>query len=396
MVNHNFESLFNLKNSGILVFNENKQIEMVNSFVENMLGFNIGELIKKPIDLVLSDELLGSFETIESDEDLNKRKEILFKKKDGSNFLAKISVGCVEQSDNFYKFLFLKEEPSEVNIKDQVEEIVKKRTDKLSMALRKLKETNLELEKEITHRKMLETQARLAFSKEKELNQLKSKFVSMASHEFRTPLSCILTSVSLLDHYIETGKLTKSKKHISIIKKSIRNLSFILDDFLSYDNINQGRVKTAPTDFYLKISLEDIVKSFKELNDEYNISYSHKGEDIHCFQCLNMIKNTLNNLISNSIKYSNPNDIIKITSELVNNKIQITITDNGIGIPLKDQTHIFDTFFRGENVLVIPGTGLGLAIVKSCLNLIGGNISFESIENKETKFYINFPAELNS
>jgi len=88
--------------------------------------------------------------------------------------------------------------------------------------------------------------------------------------------------------------------------------------------------------------------------------------------------------------------MIEITSELVNNKIQITITDNGIGIPLKDQSHIFETFYRAENALLIPGTGLGLAIVKSCLNLIEGDISFKSIENKETKFNINFPAELNS
>jgi signal transduction histidine kinase len=282
-------------------------------------------------------------------------------------------------------------------MKDQ-DKTVKLSDDFVSINLKKLNDTNVELERELSHRKMLETQARLAFAKEKELNQLKSKFVSMASHEFRTPLSCILTSVSLLDHYIgkENINADKSKKHINIIKKSIRNLSSILDDFLSYDNINQGRVMAKPVDFYLEPFLEDIIKSFNEYKSDYNISLQFIGEDVACFQCENMLKNIINNILSNAVKYSKPEEPIIITSKYIDDKVHISIQDHGIGIPFGEQSHIFDTFYRAENVLLIPGTGLGLAIAKSCLDIINGDISFESIENKTTTFYINFPAVFES
>jgi PAS domain S-box len=247
---------------------------------------------------------------------------------------------------------------------------------------------NLNLEKKIKERTFELTEA---LEREKELNDMKSRFVSMASHEFRTPLSAILSSISLVDHYNTPEQHIKRQKHIERISSSVRHLTDILDDFLSLDKLEQGKVEVNATDFNLKELIEDIIEEasgmLKKKNQTIKLDY-HGAKEMH--QDKKILRNVLLNLLSNAIKYSADEKTINITANVENEKVVLSIKDQGIGIPLLAQKDLFSKFFRASNVANIQGTGLGLNIVKIYMELIDGSISFISEENKGSTFTIEF------
>jgi two-component system, LuxR family, sensor kinase FixL len=231
-----------------------------------------------------------------------------------------------------------------------------------------------------------------ALQKERELNELKSRFVTMASHEFRTPLSTILSSVSLIAKYPETKDQDKREKHIQRIKNAVENLTSVLNDFLSLSKLEEGRLLLSPVELNLLNVCDDVV-------DEMN-SMTKEGQTIHhecvaCDQVLmldkNVLKNILMNLLSNAIKYSPEHSTITITSTIEKNVLSISVTDQGIGIPEEDKPYIFSRFFRAHNAGNIQGTGLGLNIVKKYLDLLHGNIVFTSEQHKGTTFTVYIP-----
>jgi len=247
----------------------------------------------------------------------------------------------------------------------------------------------LVVETNITNQKKAQQDMESALEKEKQLNELKSRFVSMASHEFRTPLSTILSSVTLIEKYQKEADEEKRKKHIYRIKSSVNNLTGILNDFLSIDKLEEGKIQVAK-------QMQSIKEIGKELTEEMQamaklgqkLNYTHQGKMDEFFIDKQIIRNVLINLLSNAIKYSEENKNIDFTSCVENNQLTFTIRDYGMGIPEKEQQHLFDRFFRATNAINIQGTGLGLNIIKKYLDIIGGEISFESIENKGTTFYI--------
>jgi len=263
----------------------------------------------------------------------------------------------------------------------------------------KRKRTELELQKVNNNLEkiILENTQELIESlhREKEFSELKSRFVSTASHEFRTPLTAILSSAFLIETYNTTEQEEERKRHIERIKSSVRNLSDILNDFLSLDKLEQGIVTINRESFDLSAFLENVVDEVSGLlKEEQQIILSYYGiNDIILDKVI--LKSILLNLLSNSIKYSNTHTNIYLTAEVINNFISISVKDEGIGIPKEEQNKLFNRFFRAKNVLSIQGTGLGLNIAKKYVALLNGNITFHSTHYVGTTFTVTFPRNTN-
>jgi signal transduction histidine kinase len=243
----------------------------------------------------------------------------------------------------------------------------------------------------MTRQKKAEIEIQVALEKEKELNELKSRFVSMASHEFRTPLSAILSSVALISRYNAPDDEEKRIKHVSRIKSSVSNLTDILNDLLSIGKLEEGAVQAQPAFFDIKNLSAEIVQEIQSVaKPGQKIHYEHSGEST-INSDKNLVRNIIVNLSSNAIKYSSENKPIYISTSVSPSSLSIKIKDEGIGIPEKDQKHLFGRFFRAGNVTNIQGTGLGLNIVKKYLEVLGGRINFTSEMNKGTTFNIEIP-----
>jgi len=232
-----------------------------------------------------------------------------------------------------------------------------------------------------------------ALDKERQLNEIKSRFVSMASHEFRTPLSTVLSSASLLSKYVTSEDQEKRNKHINRIKESVKNLNDVLEDFLSLGKLEEGKVSLHFSEFDIE---EFVIETSEEMKDllknEQKIIIDRNGPtDVVCDK--NLLKNILINLITNAIKFSEDGTTITISIRSQDGHAEISISDEGIGIAREDQQHLFSSFFRGHNAINIQGTGLGLHIVKRYLDLLKGSAKIKSELNKGTTISITIPVK---
>lgn len=267
----------------------------------------------------------------------------------------------------------------------ELEKRVDQRTRDLEMALKKLEQTNKDL-------KRAEVEMLKALEKERELNTLKSKFVTIASHEFRTPLSTILSSASLIAKYTSPADEDKRSKHVSRIKSSVNNLTGILNDFLSIGKLEEGKIANNPVAFDIVPFSEEIAEEMSTIVKEgQQIHYSHTGTGSMLTADKHLLKNAIINLISNASKYSDPGKPIDFATCINENSFSVSITDKGIGIPEADKVHLFSRFYRAHNAGNIQGTGLGLTIVKRYVELMGGTIEYTSQENKGSTFTIILP-----
>nr|WP_321230050.1 PAS domain S-box protein [uncultured Psychroserpens sp.] len=233
---------------------------------------------------------------------------------------------------------------------------------------------------------------KVALAVEKELNDLKTKFLSMVSHEFKTPLSGILTSAILLNKYELTEQQEKREKHIKTITDKVQYLNKILNDFLSIEKLEKGKINYNFTTFKLSKVLNEVIYSANMLlKDGQKINYPKDIDELSLYQDEKILELVLSNLIYNAIKYSSENTIIDIDITQHKNNTIFKIIDNGIGIPKKDQKNIFNRYFRAENALLLQGTGIGLNIVKDHLENLNGSITFESEEHKGSIFTIKLP-----
>ncbi|GAA4829820.1 sensor histidine kinase [Algivirga pacifica] len=248
---------------------------------------------------------------------------------------------------------------------------------------------------DISNQKNIENEIKKALQREKELNELKSRFVSMASHEFRTPLSTILSSASLIARYPEAHQQEKRDKHIERIKSSVNNLTQILNDFLSLSKMEEGKTMLHLSTFELSQEVQSICEEMYAVKKiGQSINYQHEGEEIICRSDKQVIKNILINLLSNAIKYSSAGKTIWVRTHQKGDHLCLSVKDEGIGIPKSEQGHLFERFFRAENATNIQGTGLGLHIVKKYVDLIKGDISFDSQLDEGTTFKISLPQNI--
>jgi signal transduction histidine kinase len=217
----------------------------------------------------------------------------------------------------------------------------------------------------------------------------------MASHEFRTPLSTVLSSASLLSKYTTSQDQDNRNRHIDKIKLSVKHLNDLLEDFLSLGKLDEGKVASLFHEFDLHELLQDTIDEMKGLaKKDQQIIYTYSGNEVVQTD-KKLIKNILINLASNAIKFSGESASIYINCKVADNMVQVSVRDEGIGISEEDQEHLFTSFFRGKNALNIQGTGLGLHIVKRYTDLLGGNIQVESILNQGTLITATIPINKN-
>ncbi len=236
-----------------------------------------------------------------------------------------------------------------------------------------------------------------ALAKEKELNELKTKFLSLVSHEFKTPLTSILTSISLLSKYTETQQQGKRDKHIQTIKSKVKYLDNILSDFLSIERLEYGKVKYNLTCFPLSKLINEVVYSSNTLLKEgQRILYPENIDGVTVRFDEKIMGLALSNLVHNAIKYSPENTNIEVLVEQQQTALLIHVTDQGMGIPKEDQPFIFDRYFRASNVLTTQGTGIGLNIVNQHMANLGGEIDFVSELGRGSRFTLVIPNKIES
>jgi PAS domain S-box-containing protein len=248
----------------------------------------------------------------------------------------------------------------------------------------------------ITDQKQVQQGLNNALRAEQDLNELKSRFISMASHEFRTPLSAILSSAILIEKQNEPGKEENRLKHVRRIRSNVKNLVVILNDFLSLSKLEEGKVKAKPQNF-------DLIQFSKLLVDEIKLSRKkgqeiilvHPKTEIYVYLDPKLLSHILINLLSNALKYSEEHQNIHMKIIHKGETVVFEISDNGIGIPIEEHKNLFERFFRAENVTNIQGTGLGLHIVKQYTELMQGSVGFQSKSNKGSIFTVQLPQKLN-
>ncbi|ADI62996.1 PAS domain S-box protein [Trichormus azollae] len=247
---------------------------------------------------------------------------------------------------------------------------------------------------DITSRKQLEQELRTALEKEKELNELKSRFISMTSHEFRTPLSTILSSAELLEHYHQRWTEEKLLIHLRRIQTAVHRMTEMLDDILVIGKAEAGKLEYKPLFFDLVEYCRQLVEEVRlNLKSQHLIFFTSQCKSISCYMDDKLLGYILSNLLSNALKYSPDGSLVRFTLACKNEQAVLKIQDQGIGIPEENQPRLFESFYRANNVGNILGTGLGLAIVKKCVDIHNGEIYFTSQLGIGTQFTVKLPVE---
>lgn len=274
---------------------------------------------------------------------------------------------------------------------------VEERTAELAQTVHELEVSNEALQNTIKDKETIELRLRESLEKEKSLNELKSRFITLASHEFRTPLSTILSSVQLLSHYMEGVDGSKTEKHFARIRSNVAALTELLEDFLSIEKLEQGKIAATPEQFDFSKLMGETVEEIQAIAKEgqvFDSDFHFKGGPQKVVLDKRMVKGIFTNLLSNASKYSGEGKTISIRIYSFPDHQHIEVKDSGIGIPTEEQGHMFERFFRAANAMNLKGTGLGLSIVKRYLDLLGGKISFESQPEEGTVFKVDLPNEV--
>jgi PAS domain S-box-containing protein len=401
-----FNILFEAIPGGIFIVDQETNIVAVNAVAEKMFGYEKGELIHQPKDILLPKRYLSTHKnqlnyfTNQLNSGKNTRGLYLFGlTKNNTEFPLEISINSFTIYEKEYLMVLVidmtirRETEKKIDsIKVVLEEKVKKGTAELQNTINQLKEVNHNYKKELNRRFGIEIKLKEALKKERELNELKSKFLSLVSHEFKTPLSGILTSAILLEKYQLTEDQKKRDKHLNTITSKVQYLNNVLNDFISLERLDSSNENYKFKNFNLSKVINEVVynanmllKSGQRINIQPNTS------DYVLYQDEKILEIILSVVIYNAIKYSPENSEIDLEISKNTKNIIFTIKDQGMGIPKNDQKFVYNRYFRGENVLNIQGTGIGLNIVKEHLKNLGGTINFISTENKGSVFFVQLP-----
>lgn len=377
---------------GIITIDEKGLIENINPAAlslfgyqsrEVLLGENVSVLMPEPYKSQ-HDGYLENYNRTGHKKIIGIGREVTGQRKDGSTFPFRLGVSEIKFSDRRIYTGFVhdlsRQKEDEIKIQSYTEELEVK-----------IKERTQELIKSISELESAKEHVSELFEKERELNQLKTRFVSMASHEFRTPLSSIQLSAALINKYVAKNDIENVEKHTSKIKNSINNLTTILNDFLSLEKLEAGKVSANFSWFNIFAFSEEIAEEMQLMTKQQQlIVYEHSGTTAEVFLDQGLLKNCIINLISNAIKYSGESTMIQFNSMVNEESLIIDVKDNGIGIPETEMDNLFEPFFRAHNTGDIPGTGLGLNIVKRYVGLMNGTCTCESQQNIGTNFRLQF------
>ena len=406
VTNEAYREIFQSMSEGIIMVDESGRIAIANPVAEQLFGYERDELNGMLMENLLPERyrkghvnFRRAFNSDPHPRRMGFGRDLTALRKNGKEFPVEISLSFTKVQGRLLVMAFI----SDISQRKQAEEALKRSEEqlivyaaelekKVEMRTEALNQTITKLEEEVIERKKAEEEVRRSLEKERELNELKTKFVSIASHEFRTPLSTILSSTSLIQQYKEKKDYDKQDKHIQRVKSSVNHLTQILNDFLSLGKLEEGKVDVTIENVNIAQFLQEIAEestSFLKPGQKLLVNCSPASTDIPTDA--RILRNIMFNLISNASKYSDVNKSIQIQSQLVDGGIEFAIRDEGIGIPLDDQRHLFDRFYRASNAGNVQGTGLGLNIVKRYVELIGGEISFISEYEKGSTFFIKLP-----
>lgn len=392
------QELFDHVTESIIVIDAAGVIKMANPATEKLFGFTVEELSGQTIEYMIPERYAKHH--VSNRENYNKHPhsramgiglDLYAKKKDGSEFPVEISLSPFESDGQKFTIAFIiditKRKLAEQEIIQKQQEL-KTINEKLES---KVQDRTKVLEEALTEIERSRTELKEALEKEKELNELKSRFLSMASHEFRTPLTTILSSASIIPEYALTEQQDKRLKHVQRIQSGVNHLNDILTDFLSLSKIEEGKIAASYVEANVKELIESIIHEMKDnCKDGQQISYTHTGKE-SIISDPKLIRNIVINLLSNAIKFSGDCKEIHVSTTVDSKHIRIQVKDEGIGISKEDKEHLFERFFRGHNAINIKGTGLGLNIVTKYVELMNGFIEMESELNKGTMFKITIP-----
>lgn len=394
---------------GICITDDKGIIVMNNTPLEEIFGYKKGELLHKKFDVLIPEKFrkihLNHFSQYFKNPIKFKKghgREVYGLHKSGKILHVEIGLNSFEYHGRMYAKALIsdislrKDKEQKINrLNFELEQEVLHQTKELTHVVSKLKKSNKKLKLEIDKKILAENIAKNAFQKEKELNLLQTKFLSLASHEFKTPLSGILTSTTLIDKYNEVEKNTNIENHVRKIKKLVGQFNSVLDDFLFLERTETKNVNYYFSSFNFCKFFNRIINNSKTvLKSGQNIVFLSSNDQFEVYQDRKIIDIIFRNIIYNAIKYSPKNSLVNIEVK-INDFVTVTIEDSGIGIPQEDQKHVFERFFRAKNALHFQGTGIGLNIVKHHIEALGGSIKFKSIENKGSKFVVKLPREMS-
>lgn len=394
-----FSLLFEGISEGIVVVNNNQIVVSTNLAADEMFGYEKGELIGESLEVLIPENFrhnhgqhVKNFTSNSKRRKMGESQDLHGLRKDNSLFALEAGLNPFAIYDKKYVMALIvditerkKQEREIKSLNEGLERMVKDRTIQLNETIGSLKE-------EVQRRIKAETKTREALNKEKDLNELKTKFLSLVSHEFKTPLTGISTSATLIGKYKKTEQQEKREKHLNTIKSKVKYLDSILNEFLSIERLESGKVNYN----YKSISIRKI---YDDVRYEAQMMLK-EGQEIVCESNIDnlwiefdekILELILFNLIHNAIKYSDENTDVFVSFTPKGEKLFIRVKDEGIGIPETEQKFIFKRYFRAKNAVLNQGTGIGLNILKSHLENLGGNISFISKENEGSTFSIEIP-----
>jgi len=389
---------------GVVIVDESQTIVSTNKAAEEMFGYSSSEIIGRHLDILIPKEYHKHHHTYVDNfvQDADKRqmghgRELHGLRKDGSTFPVEAGLNPFKIADKVFVMALVinitvrkEHERKILYLNSQLEERIKLRTHELEKTVNKL-------ESEIQKRVDAEKKIKQALKREKELNELKTKFLSMVSHEFKTPLSGILTSTILLGKYQLAEQQDKREKHIRTITDKVHYLNNILNDFLSIERLDTGKENYKFTTFKLSKVLNEVVYNCNMLlKSGQNIFFPSEVDEYMVTMDEKILELSLSNLVHNAIKYSPENTRIEIDVEKDSSFLTIAVTDYGMGIPKDSQKHIFSRYYRAENAINDQGTGIGLNIVQGHLKNLGGSVSFISEEHKGSTFTLKIPLHITS
>ena len=399
-----FEAVFANATIGILVCNRTGAIVSANRMAHQQFGYPDTALVGLAIESLVPNasgrghqqqrELFNAHPSVRAMGAHNGELEGL--RKDGSVFPVEVSLSYFHLDEELYVVSYI------------LDITFKKTAHQALIAERqRVERLNAELEQKVADRThaLLTTLAQLeqrkdelarALAAERELGELKSRFVSMASHEFRTPLTAVLTSASLIKQYSTTGHQDKRLRHIERIWQSVTHLNDILEEFLSVGRIEEGKVEARPARLSLPELLDDTVTDVQGLLKHGQTI----AQEVSCPQDVwldpSLLRKILVNLLSNAIKYSGENAVVRVRATCAQGQLTLSVQDQGVGISPEDQEHLFERFFRARNVTNVPGTGLGLYIIGKYLELMNGTIALQSTLDVGTTVTLTIPYENHS
>ena len=373
-----FRALFEHATVGIVVVDSRGMIQLANPLLGEMFGYKPTELMGQFLNQLLPKENQGIHSSLHSSFFLNPepRKmgegmDLSAMKKDGSVFPVEVALSFYEVGGEPLAVAFV----TDITVRKAAES--------------ELKRLKAGLEEAVTHRTR---ELVSSLKREKELNKLKSHFVSVVSHELKAPLTAILSSANLIDRYPKEEEFAQREKHTSRIRSLTRHLTNMLNDLLSLDQLEQEIVKAERVSFEFCTYATEILETLDGTKKNgQTLNYVHNGNSEKVSLDKNMLRSILTNLLTNAIKYSPPGKEIQLQTEVADGQLTIIVKDEGIGIPEDEQGKLFSTYFRASNAHEEQGTGLGMNIVKQYIKILKGQISFSSKLNEGSTFVVRIP-----